>query len=90
MVIGDKFTKINQLESQDFFNMAQQELSIYKHSMGQYQSNITFDYYLSNINKGKLPTKKIDRLDHNKIEFRNLTIENYVQETILLPIKHVF
>lgn len=23
MVIGDKFTKINQLESQDFFNMAQ-------------------------------------------------------------------
>lgn len=52
MVIGDKFSRINQLERQDFFNQAQQELSIYRHSMGQYQSNITFEYYLSNINKG--------------------------------------
>ena len=58
--------------------------------MGQYQSNITFEYYLNNFNKSKEPIKRVDRMDHNKIEFRNLTIENYVQDTILLPINRVF
>jgi hypothetical protein len=58
--------------------------------MGQYQSDVTFDYYLSNINRGKKPTQPMYRMDHNKIEFSDLTIENYVQETILLPINQVF
>ena len=90
MVIGDKFGRINKLERHDFFNQAQQELSIYRHSIGQYQSSIAFDYYLSNINKGNDPKKPIESIDHNKIEFKNLTIENYVQDTILLPINKVF
>jgi len=89
-VIGDNFAKINQLENQDFFNMAQQELSIYKHSMGQYQSPIAFDYYLRNLEMAKMQSQKVDRLEHNKIEFKNLTIEGYVQESILLPIRQVF
>ena len=67
--------------------MAQQELSIYKHSMGQYQSPIAFDYYLRNLEMAKMQSQKVDRLEHNKIEFKNLTIEGYVQESILLPIR---
>lgn len=64
--------------------------------MGQYQSKDAFDYYLSQRGSQELPNSKprapkaIDHHDHNKIEFKNLTIEGYVYEAVLLPIQQVF
>ena len=71
-----------------FFNFAKQELNVYQHSMKQYQSDKAFEYYLEE-NRQELKENEI-ALNHSKIVFEKLTIENYVYETMLLPIQEIF
>ena len=80
LVIGQGLQKIKKLEANHFFNFAQQELAIYSSSMRQYQCEPAFEYYLSNEG-GK---------DYSKILFKELTIENYIRETVLTPVMQVF
>ena len=87
LVIGDGCEKIATLEKQHFFNFAQQELQIYRNSMNQYQSRNAFEYYLEDKEDSKGTSKG---KSHNQIVFRKLTIENYVYETIMLPIQEIF
>ena len=55
--------------------------------MNQYQSTNTFEYYLEDKKDDNGPSKGSN---HNQIVFRKLTIENYVYETIMLPIQEIF
>lgn len=55
--------------------------------MNQYQSTNAFEYYLGE-NKEEHGASKGS--NHNQIVFRKLTIENYVYETIMLPIQEIF
>ena len=88
LVIGDAGKIINDLQNQHFFNFAKQELNVYQHSMKQYQSDNAFEYYLEE-NRQQLKENQI-ALNHSKIVFEKLTIENYVYETMLLPIQEIF
>lgn len=79
LVIGQGLQKIKKLEANHFFNFAQQELAIYSSSMQQYQCNPAFEYYLGT---------KVQ--EYSKILFKDLTIENYIFETVLTPVMQVF
>lgn len=82
LVIGDGFNRISRLEAKHYFNTAEQELQVYRTAMSQYQADGTFDYYLN-----EQDTKA---RDHKKIEFRDVTVEGFVAETILHPIHEIF
>jgi hypothetical protein len=56
--------------------------------MKQYQSDNAFAYYLEE-NRQQMKENEIQG-NHNKIVFEKLTIENYVYETMLLPIQEIF
>lgn len=82
LVIGDGFNRINRLEAKHYFNTAEQELQVYRTAMSQYQSDGAFNYYLNE--EDSKPR------DHKKIEFRDVTVEGFVAETILHPIHEIF
>ena len=48
--------------------------------MRQYQCQKAFDYYLSNENAR----------EYSQILFKDLTIENYIFDTVLTPVMQVF
>ena len=79
-MIGDNFGRIQALERQKHFNLAEQELALYQASISHYQADRTFDYYLS-------PGEPVD---DGKFEFRNVTIESFVSATVLRPVTSIF
>ena len=87
MFIGNSEQKINDLSKQHFFNFSQQELSLFQKSMTQYQCSEVFEYYLKDDIKND---KKIKPEDQGKIQFKNLTVESYIKDTILEPISQIF
>ena len=81
-MIGDGFNRINRLEAKHYFNTAEQELQVYRTAMSQYQSDGAFNYYLNEEDS--------KARDHKKIEFRDVTVEGFVAESILHPIHEIF
>ena len=50
--------------------------------MTLYQAPHAFEFYCDH--------KDEEKLDHQKVEFKNLTIENFIKDTILNPLQDIF